>query len=134
MRKTGVLEITLKSDLCMGSGYSYAGIIDSDVCYDSCGIPYIPGKRLKGCLRETAENILYSLIMKEDIEKIFGITGNDKACSLTIGNAYIENYQKIQEELSYMKEQYSESIQTQDILEHRAERERSSRAGKSVQG
>ena len=35
------LRITLKSDLCVGSGYSYAGIIDSDVSYDECGLPYM---------------------------------------------------------------------------------------------
>ena len=51
------LIITLKSDLCVGSGYSYAGIIDSDICYDALGLPYIPARRLKGCLREAAELI-----------------------------------------------------------------------------
>ena len=38
-RKKGVLRITLRSDLCVGSGYSYAGIIDSDICYNENGIP-----------------------------------------------------------------------------------------------
>lgn len=116
MRKTGVLQITLKSDLCIGSGYSYAGIIDSDVCYDTCGIPYIPGKRLKGCLRETAENVLYSLITEEDIKNIFGTAGNEKGCGLAIGNAYIENYDKIHAELDYVMKSYPQLIQPQDIL------------------
>lgn len=116
MRKTGVLQITLKSDLCIGSGYSYAGIIDSDVCYDTCGIPYIPGKRLKGCLREAAENILYSLITEEDIKNIFGVAGNDKRCGLAIGNAYIENYDKIHAELDCLMKSYPQLIQPQDIL------------------
>ena len=30
-RKKYQLSITLKSDLCMGSGYAYAGVIHSDV-------------------------------------------------------------------------------------------------------
>ena len=51
------LTITLKSDLCVGSGYSYARVIDSDISYDDLGIPYIQAKRLKGCLREAAELI-----------------------------------------------------------------------------
>ena len=55
------LIITLKSDLCVGSGYSYAGIIDSDICYDALGLPYIPARRLKGCLREAAELMLRKL-------------------------------------------------------------------------
>ena len=47
--------IQLKSDLCVGSGFSYAGIVDSDVSYNKYGFPYISGKRLKGCMRESAE-------------------------------------------------------------------------------
>ena len=61
-RWNGKLKITLKSDLCVGSGYSFAGIIDSDICYDDCGFPYIPAKRIKGCLREAYETLLYSVL------------------------------------------------------------------------
>ena len=42
MRKRGIFKIKLESDLCIGSGYSFAGVIDSDVCYDKFGIPFIP--------------------------------------------------------------------------------------------
>ena len=65
-RKKAILKIRLKSDLCAGSGYSFAGIVDSDVCYNQNGFPYILGRRIKGCLREAAE-----LIEAEDIDKIF---------------------------------------------------------------
>ena len=54
LNKKAKIKITLKSDLCAGSGYSYAGIIDSDICYSKNGIPYIPARRIKGCLREAA--------------------------------------------------------------------------------
>ena len=40
----GKIKITLESDLCVSSGYSFAGIVDSDVCYDDCGLPYITAK------------------------------------------------------------------------------------------
>lgn len=85
----GILEITLKSDLCAGSGYSYAGMIDTDAVYDSCGLPYIPARRLKGCLREAA-----CLIHTDDrkIETLFGVSGNDHSGSLKIGNAVLKNY------------------------------------------
>ena len=68
-RKEQQLIITLKSDLCAGSGYSYAGIVDSDLCYDIYGIPYIPAKRLKGCLREAAGLIG---LTEEETGRIFG--------------------------------------------------------------
>ena len=48
------LKITLKSDLCAGSGFSYAGLIDSDISYDKYGVPFISGRRLKGCMKESA--------------------------------------------------------------------------------
>lgn len=61
-------EIELMSDLCPGSGFSYAGIIDSDVSFDTFGFPYISGKRIKGCMRETAK-----LLGIGNIDKLFGI-------------------------------------------------------------
>ncbi len=75
-KKKGEIRITLKSDLCAGSGYSYAGIVDSDACYDTCGLPYIPAKRLKGCLREAAKMIGIS---PEQEERIFGKAGQNSA-------------------------------------------------------
>ena len=83
------LVITLKSDLCLGSGYSYAGIIDSDICYDAYGIPYIAAKRIKGCLREAAELIGFS---EEERNQIFGKGGEDGINGICIGNGYIEDY------------------------------------------
>ncbi len=92
--KNGRLKITLKSDICIGSGYSYAGIIDSDVCYDEVGLPFIPGKRLKGCLRETAELSLGSLYSNSDIAGLFGESGG-KFGKVRVGNAYIDQYEEI---------------------------------------
>ena len=80
------LVITLKSDLCAGSGYAYAGIIDSDVCYDAYGFPYIAARRLKGCLREAAE--LIGLKSRETGE-LFGNPGEDAVKGIHIDNAYI---------------------------------------------
>ena len=91
----GYITITLKSDLCVGSGYSYAGVIDSDTCYDDVGLPYIPGKRLKGCFRDTVENYLGVLYGKNLIDKVFGTRGASKSGSIRIGNAFIDNYDDI---------------------------------------
>lgn len=85
---TKKLIIELKSDLSVGSGFAYAGIIDSDVSYDKYGFPYISGRRLKGCIREAAELIGMS---KNDIEKVFGKRAAsiyDADAGLMIGDAY----------------------------------------------
>ena len=116
MKKEAVIKIQLKSDLCMGSGYSYAGIIDSDICYDTNGIPYIPAKRLKGCFRDVAENVLYSIISKEKIEKIFGKSGSKAATGIFLDNAYIENYHSIRDELEKFKTKSENEISQQEVL------------------
>ena len=99
MKKHGLIEIRLKSDLMSGSGYSYAGIIDSDVCFDDAGLPYIPARRLKGCLRDTAENILYSIITTEEVERLFGKWGNRKAEGMFLEDAVLENAAEISKAL-----------------------------------
>ncbi len=98
--KHGQFIITLKSDLCAGSGYSYAGIVDSDTCYDEYGIPYIPGRRIKGCMREAAESILYGIYTDKEIEDVFGKRGSDRGSDLLIDNAYIRDYDEIREYLA----------------------------------
>lgn len=106
--------IQLKSDLCAGSGYSYAGIVDSDICYDANGIPYIPAKRLKGQLREAAE-----LISVEDAarERFFGKGGQDKAKGMYLENAYPEDYETIYSELAALPKKYRAYITPQSVLE-----------------
>jgi len=114
------LKIELKSDLCAGSGYSYAGIIDSDICYDRYGIPYIPARRLKGCMRMAAEQFLYSVVGQEEIEKLFGVAGNNYPGQLRVGNAVVANYHKLVQELDsfIMKHpSWRELLSKQNILD-----------------
>lgn len=82
-----ILKITLRSDLCAGSGFAYAGVIDNDISYDRNGIPYISGRRIKGCMRDAAE-----LIGIKDIDRLFGEWGSRDRQGLVIGNAYPEQY------------------------------------------
>lgn len=82
------LEITLMSDLCASAGKHYSSIIDLDTSLDEYGLPYIPAKRLKGCLKEVA-----IMIFNQDrIDEIFGVAGNDKSAPLSISDAKLENY------------------------------------------
>lgn len=84
--------IQLKSDLCVGSGFSYAGIVDSDVSYNKYGFPYISGKRLKGCLRESAELLGMT---DDEIYAMFGKRAAsiyDSNDVITITDAYPRTY------------------------------------------
>lgn len=108
------MVITLKSDLCAGSGYSYKGIIDSDVCYDSCGLPYIPGRRLKGCLKEAAELIGIS---EEDRDAIFGKGGDREVRGIIIENAYLDRRNEIRADLLGLDQEMRRYITPQSVLE-----------------
>lgn len=84
------IRIELMSDLCTASGEGYSTTIDTDVVTDKFGIPYIPARRLKGCLRDAA---VY--IYGEDtdiIDRIFGVKGGISPGSLVVENATIEEY------------------------------------------
>lgn len=87
------LEIILKSDLCAGSGESNGNSIDTDICTDELGFPYIPGRRIKGCLKDSAvalKNYGDEFSNDESIIALFGGNGGNSG-SLKIGNAYMEN-------------------------------------------
>ena len=80
------LEIILNSDLCAGNGESAGNSIDSDVCIDDAGIPYIPSRRIKGCLKQAAFDLKkmgYTLASDRNIIALFGDAyGNEGAFSI----------------------------------------------------
>ena len=86
------ITIRLLSDLCTYSGETYNSVIDTDVVYEKNGIPYIPGRRLKGCIREAAlEMKELGFIEQAQYDEIFGKEGDQNA-AFSLSNAYILNY------------------------------------------
>lgn len=88
------LKIELMSDLCTADGDGYSTVVDTDIVTDKFGIPYIPARRIKGCLRESA---VY--INAKHTDEIFGISGNTSSGSLVIGDAVIESHGELINEL-----------------------------------
>ena len=82
------IKIELLSDLCSYSGETYNTIVDSDVVHDEYGLPYIPAKRIKGCIREAALE-LRDLGLINHYDEIFGDKGNKQSC-FTLSNAILE--------------------------------------------
>lgn len=97
-RLCGKVKIELRSDLCAGSGYSYAGVIDSDVSYDEYGLPFIPARRLKGCLREAA-----GTVCPDVVDTLFGKSGDNGTKGILLGNGRIEEYDQISGELEKIR-------------------------------
>ena len=86
----GYICITLKSDLCAASGDGFSLSIDTDICADRYGLPFIPSRRLKGCLREAA---VY--IGCDHIDSIFGVSGDVVSGSLRVNDARLEGYESL---------------------------------------
>lgn len=89
------LKIRLKSDLCAAVGKHYAAMIDLDTALDEYGIPYIPSRRIKGCLREIAQ----LCTDEEDISRIFGKPGSNRSGSLRLSDAHIKGYRNVIDEI-----------------------------------
>lgn len=96
------LKIELLSDMCLYSGDIYNSLVDIDVVYDCHGLPYIPAKRIKGCIREAYIELMdfeQPGYTKQECDKIFGCEENGNA-SFTIGNAYLPDYDMICNDLN----------------------------------
>ena len=96
------LFVKLLSDTIIASDKGYGAIIDTDVVFDEVGLPYIPAKRLKGVLRESAE-VLSNIFQRADINfdidvcGIFGKQGrasSEAGANFIIPNLYIDDYGK----------------------------------------
>lgn len=109
------IRIELLSDLCTYSGDTYNSLVDMDVIYDEYGIPYIPAKRIKGCIREAAlEMQELGVISAEEYHRLFGREGNQKS-TFWLSNAYIKEYKQILSDLQ--KFQVKELVTPQNVLE-----------------
>ncbi len=129
------IKIELKSDLCAASGSGHGCYIDSDVCFDKFGFPYIPAKRLKGCLADAAneliewgccddENRCYT---EEDKKRLFGEKGLNEGGSFSISNAYIENYREI---YTMLDEMHSQSDSQSEDMHNQHDKEESKNKNK----
>ena len=67
------IKITLQSDMCPGNGESVGNNVNIGMCQDSIGLPVIPGKRIKGCLKQAAELLKQMGALDDaDVDELFG--------------------------------------------------------------
>ena len=104
------LVIRLMSDLCVGNGESVGYGIDSDICADHYGFPYIPGRRILGCLREVSEVLKeYGLKTATDdnIRFLYGDADGNEG-KLSISNAYFQGIETMHQYITSLMEGGSE--------------------------
>ena len=94
------LVVKLLSDLCVSFGESYNSFVDIEAIYDDYGMPFIPAKRLKGCIREAAlELVEWGVYDKTIYESLFGKEGKERTL-FSLDNAYLENYDQMIADIS----------------------------------
>ena len=118
-----ILRLELLSPALIGSGEGYGAIIDTDIVYDDVGIPYIPSKRVKGCLLDAAKDVqdLFELAKIDEslkIEETFGFPGAESSAPVYFSNLAIKDYKINKDWLKYFlsKETYQDLISKESIL------------------
>lgn len=100
-------QLKILSSVLPGAGVGYGSNIDTDIVFDDSGIPFIPAKRIKGCLRDAASeaiNMLSNAKVASDtfcIKETFGESGADKSTPLYFSNLYIDEYQENKDWINY---------------------------------
>lgn len=106
--KTMQVEITLLSPLALGSGKADV-VLDSEAVHDKYGLPYFPGKRLKGLLYESALEMAEisneAWFTKTEVEAVFGHSDND-AVALRVDNLTLPAYKKLQSDWQYLQKEF----------------------------
>jgi CRISPR/Cas system CSM-associated protein Csm3 (group 7 of RAMP superfamily) len=117
------LDIELLSDTLIGSGEGWGATIDSDIVFDEYGLPYIPAKRIKGCLRESAVEILemfeqskIPFVSQTEINSLFGEVGHAESGELSFSNAYIKGYDSNKKCVEWLESEYKNIFSKDAVL------------------
>lgn len=122
--KKYILKLELLSPAIIGSGQGFGAVIDTDIVFDEVGIPYIPAKRIKGCLLDSLNAVCDMFkcagIKDSDIQvnKIFGKKGNQSSAPVYFSNLFIENYHENKAWLEYYlaSKKYNNILSKDSIL------------------
>lgn len=107
------LHIELQSDLLMGSGKGSGSVIDTDIVFDDFGLPFIPGKRLKGLIRNSlcelmqlstsGSNVNLFDIKVQDVNYLFGVIGHSHPGVINFPDMELETKECLLEAIQYGK-------------------------------
>lgn len=116
--------IKLESPMHLGSGHADV-VVDAEAVKDKYGMPYFPGKRLKGLLYESAlemaemgcgqvETPNFDI---EDVKALFGQISSDgnNASKLRVDNFYLGKYDDLCAGWGYLQQEYSGIFTPDDV-------------------
>jgi len=90
------MKIVLLSDTLIGSAEGCGATIDKDSVFDEVGLPIIPGKRIRGLLKEQGKLLHNNGYLKNSIIDLFGEEGNTdkKQDYLSVSNFTVLEYKE----------------------------------------
>lgn len=132
-----LLEIELLSPALVGSGVGFGSGIDTDIAFDDLGLPCIPAKRIKGCLRDAVEEVgeifTSAAIATNGIQlkNTFGDIGKEKSAPVYFSSLYLEDHQQTQSWLRYFakSDKYKQFITPDRVLDGFTEIRQQTRVG-----
>lgn len=123
--RTLTINIKFNSPTLIGSGTGFGSIIDSDIVFDEIGIPFIPSKRIKGLLRDSAYEILDAFaaaginwLPYDIIDRTFGIQGSEKPAPIYFSDLTIPDYYVVKKWLVYLTEKFNTYINAPVIMNY----------------
>jgi len=130
--RTFSMELILESPCLIGSGEGFGSLIDSDIVFDELGIPYIPAKRVKGCLRDSAIEVcemfsqsgikIFDLSQENSdnkfkiVSKVFGKPGSQYNAPVYFSNLIIRDYEELAKWLKYLGKKYNDIFNRESII------------------
>ncbi len=120
------IKIKIESPTLLGSGEGWGSIIDTDIAFDNFGLPYFPAKRLKGLLRESAQEVIEmfkgaGINTPLNIDDLFGEPGQQESTPVSFSNLYLSECTEIKNWLSWALNKYNYILSKEVITEALAE-------------
>lgn len=115
------VKVVTESPIHLGSGKADV-VLDAEVVHDDLGLPYLPAKRFKGVLYESALEVWEMSVLsgadyfsREALDNLFGKVAGGKA-QLIIHDLHLADYDKLREGWQYLQSAYKEVVTPQDVL------------------
>jgi CRISPR/Cas system CSM-associated protein Csm3 (group 7 of RAMP superfamily) len=121
--KPYTLKLELMSPTLIGSGEGFGAVIDTDVVFDEVGLPFVPAKRIKGCLLDSAKEVQAyfnhaGIKLPVAVTEAFGIPGAASSAPVYFSSLFIEDYESNKVWLEYLlaAKQYGDVLSKEQIL------------------
>ncbi|MGI6308496.1 MAG: RAMP superfamily CRISPR-associated protein [Dethiobacteria bacterium] len=116
------IQLELTSPCLPGAGEGWGSVIDTDLVFDSSGLPYFPARRLKGALRESAvevmemmQNAKISYFDQDLIKHVFGTPGDIEGGKIYFSNLHLPQYDEVSAWCRWALQEYN-NILSPDVI------------------